>query len=61
VVFLGLWFLLEADSYFDSDRQARLAVQPNKRISRTPIIIIPAATTSLITMYNAKDVLQDLR
>lgn len=29
--------------------------------SRTPIIIIPAATTSLITMFNAKDVLQDLR
>ncbi|KAJ9591699.1 hypothetical protein L9F63_001786 [Diploptera punctata] len=41
--------------------EARLSVQPNKRISRTPIIIIPAATTSLITMYNAKDVLQDLR
>ncbi|KAK8768243.1 hypothetical protein V5799_015291 [Amblyomma americanum] len=32
-----------------------------KRVSRTPIIIIPAATTSLITMYNAKDILQDLR
>ena len=29
--------------------------------SRTAIIIIPAATTSLITMYNAKDLLQDLR
>lgn len=35
---------------------------PNqKKGSRTPIIIIPAATTSLITMFNAKDVLQDLR
>ncbi|XP_002734557.1 parafibromin-like [Saccoglossus kowalevskii] len=34
---------------------------PTKRVSRTPIIIIPAATTSLITMYNAKDLLQDLR
>ncbi|XP_013421430.1 parafibromin-like [Lingula anatina] len=35
---------------------------PNqKRGSRTPIIIIPAATTSLITMYNAKDILQDLK
>ncbi|CAG2063074.1 unnamed protein product [Timema podura] len=41
--------------------EARPSAQPNKRISRTPIIIIPAATTSLITMYNAKDVLQDLR
>lgn len=35
--------------------------QPQKRVSRTPIIIIPAATTSLITMYNAKEILQDLR
>lgn len=35
--------------------------QQNKRQSRTPIIIIPAATTSLITMYNVRDVLQDLR
>lgn len=29
--------------------------------SRTPIVIIPAATTSLITMLNAKDLLQDLK
>lgn len=35
---------------------------PNqKKGSRTPIIIIPAATTSLITMFNAKDMLQDLK
>ena len=33
----------------------------SKRPSRTPIIIIPAAPKSLVTMYNAKDVLQDLR
>lgn len=33
----------------------------NKRPSRTPIIIIPATNTSLITMYNAKDILQDLK
>ena len=33
----------------------------NKRSSRTPIIIIPAGTTSLITMHNAKDILQDLK
>ncbi|XP_036617876.1 parafibromin-like [Trichosurus vulpecula] len=40
--------------------QARLP--PNqKKGSRTPIIIIPAATTSLITMLNAKDLLQDLK
>ncbi|KAJ1520944.1 hypothetical protein ONE63_004021 [Megalurothrips usitatus] len=36
-------------------------VAPNKRPSRTPIIIIPAANTSLITMYNARDILQDLK
>ncbi|ELU13919.1 hypothetical protein CAPTEDRAFT_183964 [Capitella teleta] len=35
--------------------------QGSKRTSKTPIIIIPAATTSLITMYNAKDILQDLK
>ncbi|KAK0065685.1 parafibromin [Biomphalaria pfeifferi] len=35
---------------------------PNqKKGSRTPIIIIPAASTSLITMLNAKDILQDLK
>uniref|UniRef100_A0A5F8H734 Parafibromin n=1 Tax=Monodelphis domestica TaxID=13616 RepID=A0A5F8H734_MONDO len=35
---------------------------PNqKKGSRIPIIIIPAATTSLITMLNAKDLLQDLK
>lgn len=32
-----------------------------KRPSRTPIIIIPAAPKSLLTMYNAKEVLQDLK
>ena len=35
--------------------------KPAKRVSRTPIIIIPASTTSLITLYNAKDILQDLK
>ncbi|GIY28645.1 parafibromin [Caerostris extrusa] len=34
---------------------------PTKRVSKTPIIIIPAATTSLITMYNAKDLLQEFK
>ena len=29
-----------------------------KRQSKTPIIVIPAAGTSLITMYNARDILQ---
>lgn len=32
-----------------------------KRVSRTPIIIIPAGASSLISMYNVKDVLQDLK
>ncbi|WAR31307.1 CDC73-like protein, partial [Mya arenaria] len=35
--------------------------QPTPASSRTPIIIIPAATTALITMFNSKDVLQDLK
>jgi len=33
----------------------------NKRSSQTPIIIIPTACISLITMYNVKEILQDLR
>lgn len=43
--------------------QMRIQAQQmgNKRPSRTPIIIIPATNTSLITMYNAKEILQDLR
>lgn len=43
--------------------QARLLPQnnQNKRPSKTPIIIIPSSPNSLITMYNAKDILQDLK
>jgi parafibromin len=43
--------------------QARIIPQnmPNKRQSRTPIIIIPSAPNSLITMFNVKDILQDLK
>lgn len=42
--------------------QARQVPQrAQKRTSRTPIIIIPSANTSLITMYNAKEILQDLK
>ncbi|XP_045397219.1 parafibromin-like [Lemur catta] len=40
--------------------QARLPPD-GKKGSRIPIIIIPTATTSLITMFNAKDILQDLK
>jgi parafibromin len=32
--------------------------QQQKRVSRTPIIVIPATGTALITMYNAQDILQ---
>lgn len=43
--------------------QARLLPQnpQNKRQSRTPIIIIPSSPNSLITMFNAKDILQELK
>jgi len=43
--------------------QARIIPQSaaNKRTSRTPIIIIPGTLSSLITMYNAKDILQDCK
>lgn len=33
----------------------------SKRVSRTPIIIIPAGTNCLISMYNAKEILQELK
>merc|ERR1739838_142514 len=45
-------------------KQQQMVMQPQKpmkRVSRTPIIIRPAATTSLITLYNAKDMLEDFR
>ncbi|CAG9773116.1 unnamed protein product [Ceutorhynchus assimilis] len=32
-----------------------------KRVSRTPIIIIPAGTNCLISMLNVKDILQDMK
>lgn len=41
--------------------QPRPSTGPTKRVSRTPIIIIPSANSSLLTMFNAKDVLQDLK
>lgn len=43
--------------------QARLLPQnaQNKRQSKTPIIIIPSSTNSLITMFNAKEILQELK
>lgn len=45
-----------------SDPRASPAVdKPNKRVSKTPIIIVPAAFTSLINTYNAKEILGDLR
>ncbi|XP_060042454.1 parafibromin-like [Erinaceus europaeus] len=40
--------------------QARPPPQQSNRGSGTPIILIPAAPTSLITMLNATDLLQDL-
>lgn len=39
----------------------RPSTGPSKRVSKTPIIIIPSANSSLITMFNAKDILQDLK
>lgn len=39
----------------------RPSTGPSKRVSRTPIIIIPSANSALLTMYNAKEVLQELK
>merc|ERR1719427_2361857 len=35
--------------------------QPQKRVSKTPIIVIPASLQSLITLYNVQDLLQNLK
>ncbi|CAD5224175.1 unnamed protein product [Bursaphelenchus okinawaensis] len=35
--------------------------RPPKRQSKTPIIIIPASGTALITMYNAEDIIQEMK
>ena len=37
------------------------APKPQKRVSRTPIIVIPATNTSLITISNAQTILQDFK
>ena len=37
------------------------ACDPLDHRSRTPIIIVPSAATSLITMYNAKGLLEDYK
>lgn len=56
---------MAADSTTSNNRtvptQPEVSARPQKRQSRTPIIVIPASGTSLITMYNVRDVLQDMR
>lgn len=47
-------------STVDARSKSLTPSKPMKRISTVPIIIIPATTTSLINMYNAAAVLQDL-
>ncbi len=44
-----------------NDRLAPTNTDASKRPSRTPIIIIPPALTSLITRYNCKELLEDLK
>ncbi|CAF0937793.1 unnamed protein product [Adineta steineri] len=44
-----------------NDKLHPASTDTSKRPSRTPIIIIPAALTSLITRYNCKELLEDLK
>ena len=46
---------------FSWQRAAASPQSSHKRVSRTPIIIIPAAPSSIISMYNVKELLQDLK
>uniref|UniRef100_A0AC34FA13 Parafibromin n=1 Tax=Panagrolaimus sp. ES5 TaxID=591445 RepID=A0AC34FA13_9BILA len=50
-----------SSSTSSSNAAAAANNKPQKRTSRTPIIIIPASGTALISMYNAMDILQDLK
>ncbi|XP_047997634.1 parafibromin-like [Leguminivora glycinivorella] len=45
----------------DSSQLLPIPRTPATSKSRTPIIIIPAAPTSLISLYNVRDLLQDLK
>lgn len=44
-----------------SSNQPSSGQKPTKRVSRTPIIIVPATPSSLITMNNSKYILQELK
>lgn len=50
-----------APLHLNSSSNQNSGQKPQKRVSRTPIIIIPATPTSLITMNNSKHILQDLK
>lgn len=50
-----------APLHLNSSSNQNSGQKPQKRVSRTPIIIIPATPTSLITMNNSKYILQDLK
>ncbi|CAG0922104.1 unnamed protein product [Notodromas monacha] len=50
------------EKFNKKEAEPRSPGQPTKRVSRTPIIVIPAADNkSLITMFNAREILQDLK
>ena len=49
-----------ADRYSSSSSRSSMNT-PQKRVSKTPIIILPGGSSSLISIFNAKDILQDLR
>ena len=44
-----------------NDKLHSSSTDSSKRPSRTPIIIIPPALTSLITRFNSKELLEDLK
>eukprot|EP00730_Choanoeca_flexa_P006859 TRINITY_DN12238_c0_g1_i1.p1 TRINITY_DN12238_c0_g1~~TRINITY_DN12238_c0_g1_i1.p1 ORF type:complete len:437 (+),score=109.81 TRINITY_DN12238_c0_g1_i1:61-1311(+) len=42
----------------EPEKKDKEAAKPRKKTKRTPIIVVPAGTQSLITMYNVKDFLE---
>ncbi|XP_063723200.1 parafibromin-like [Symsagittifera roscoffensis] len=51
----------QSASYSHSSSSRSPSSAPQKRVSKTPIIILPGGSSSLISIFNAKDILQDLR
>ncbi|KHJ45259.1 RNA pol II accessory factor, Cdc73 family [Trichuris suis] len=51
----------KANASMSTARDESVVGRPSKRSSRIPIIVIPSTTSSLVTLYNARELLENLR